>query len=132
MAILNLLINPGELIKARKDRKASRLVSAHIVSQFIPSRARQFRLALEKARAAIRDFILKPTEKIEADESILDLPTETELEEEDLLTPVATRKWSAIFYKPFIIALIFLTIFTLLWSRNRIGAVSGGTLAPSP
>jgi GT2 family glycosyltransferase len=132
LAILNLLIKPGELIKARKDRKASRLVSAHIVSQFIPSRARQFRLALEKARAAIRDFILKPTEKIEADESILDLPTETELEEEDLLTPVATRKWSAIFYKPFIIALIFLTIFTLLWSRNRIGAVSGGTLAPSP
>ena len=132
LAILNLLIKPGELIKARKDRRASRLVSAHIVSPFIPSRARQLRLALERSRAAVRDFVLKPTEKIEIDESLLDLPTETELEEEDLLTPVTSRKWSTVFRKPFIVALMFLIVLTVLWSRNRIGAVSGGTLAPSP
>ena len=132
LAILNLLIKPGELIKARKDRRASRLVSAHIVSPFIPSRARQLRLALERSRAAVRDFVLKPTEKSETDESLLDLPTETELEEEDLLTPVTSRKWSTVFRKPFIVALMFLIVLTVLWSRNRIGAVSGGTLAPSP
>lgn len=132
LAILNLLIKPGELIRARKNRKATRLVSAHVISRFIPSRGRQLRLSLERSRAVIRDFILRPTEKVEIEESLLDLPTESELEEEDLLTPVASRKWSMVFRKPFIIALIFLIVLTILWSRNRIGAVSGGTLAPSP
>ena len=132
LAIINLLIKPGELIKARKDRKSTRLVSAQVVSQFIPSRARQLRLALERSRAAVRDLILKPTEKSSIDETLLDLPTESELEEEDLLAPIATRKWSTVFRKPFIVSLLFLLVLTLLWSRNRIGAVSGGTLAPSP
>lgn len=132
LAIASLVVKPGELIKARKDRKATRLVSARVVSHFIPSRGRQLRLAIDRAIAALRDFILKPTEENLQDESLLDLPTETELDEEDLLTPVTTRKWSSLFRKPFVIAFIFLVVLTLIWSRNRIGAVSGGTLAPSP
>lgn len=132
LAIASLVVKPGELIKARKDRKATRLVSARVVSHFIPSRGRQLRLAIDRAVAAVRDFILKPTEGTRQDESLLDLPTETELDEEDLLTPVTTRKWSSLFRKPFVIAFIFLVVLTLIWSRNRIGAVSGGTLAPSP
>ena len=132
LAIASLVVKPGELIKARKDRKATRLVSARVVSHFIPSRGRQLRLAIDRAVAAVRDFILKPTEETRQDESLLDLPTETELDEEDLLTPVTTRKWSSLFRKPFVIAFIFLVVLTLIWSRNRIGAVSGGTLAPSP
>ena len=132
LAIVNLLIKPGELIKARRDRKSTRLVSAQVVSRFIPSRARQLRLALERLRAAIGDFLLKPSENIKVDESLLDLPTERELDEEDLLEPVVTRNWSNLFKRPFVVAIIFLTLLTLIWSRNRIGAVSGGTLAPSP
>ena len=132
LAIGNLLIKPGELIKARKVRKSTRLVSSRVVSQFIPSRARQLRLAIDRGAASLRDFILKPTEESLVDESLLDLPTEKELEEEDLLTPVVSRKWSSIFRKPFVIIFIFLILLTLIWSRNRIGAVSGGTLAPSP
>ncbi len=132
LAIGNLLVKPGELLKARKVRKSTRLVSSRVVSQFIPSRGRQIRLALDRGAAAIRDFILKPSEESLRDESLLDLPTEKELEEEDLLTPVVSRKWSSIFRKPFVIVFIFLVLLTLIWSRNRIGAVSGGTLAPSP
>ncbi|MFM9151936.1 MAG: glycosyltransferase, partial [Candidatus Planktophila sp.] len=132
LAIASLVVKPGELIEARKDRKATRLVSARVVSQFIPSRGRQLRLAIDRAVAAVRDFILKPTEETVQDESMLDLPTEKELHEEDLLTPVTTRKWISLFSKPFVIVLIFLVVLTLIWSRNRIGAVSGGTLAPSP
>ena len=132
LAIGNLLIKPGELIKARKVRKSTRLVSSRVVSQFIPSRARQLRLAIDRGAASLRDFILKPTEESLVDESLLDLPTEKELEEEDLLTPVVSTKWSSIFRKPFVIIFIFLILLTLIWSRNRIGAVSGGTLAPSP
>ena len=127
LAIGNLLVKPGELLKARKVRKKTRLVSSGVVSRFIPSRGRQLRLAIDRGAASLRDFILKPTE-----ESLLDLPTEKELEEEDLLTPVVSRKWSSIFRKPFVIICIFLVLLTLIWSRNRIGAVSGGTLAPSP
>jgi len=132
LAIGNLLVKPGELLKARKVRKSTRLVSSRVVSQFIPSRGRQLRLALDRGAAAVRDFILKPSEESLRDESLLDLPTEKELEEEDLLTPVVSRKWSSIFRKPFVIVFIFLVLLTLIWSRNRIGAVSGGTLAPSP
>ncbi len=132
LAIGNLLVKPGELLKARKVRKSTRLVSSRVVSQFIPSRGRQIRLALDRGAAAVRDFILKPSEESLRDESLLDLPTEKELEEEDLLTPVVSRKWSSIFRKPFVIVFIFLVLLTLIWSRNRIGAVSGGTLAPSP
>jgi hypothetical protein len=132
LAIGNLLVKPGELLKARKARKSTRLVSARVVSQFIPSRGRQFRLAIDRGLSSLREFILKPTEESILDESLLDLPTEKELDEEDLLTPVISRKWSSIFRKPFVIVVIFLIVLTLIWSRNRIGAVSGGTLAPSP
>ena len=132
LAIGNLLVKPGELLKARKVRKSTRLVSARVVSRFIPSRGRQFRLAIDRGLSSLRDFILKPTEESILDESLLDLPTEKELEEEDLLTPDLSRKWSSIFRKPFVIIFIFLVLLTLIWSRNRIGAVSGGTLAPSP
>jgi GT2 family glycosyltransferase len=132
LAIGSLVVKPGELLKARKDRRATRLVSARVVSDFIPSRGRQLRLAFDRGFAAVRDFLLKPTEQSLQDEALLDLPTEKELEDEDLLTPVSTRKWSAFFSKPFVIAIIFLVLLTLIWSRNRIGAVSGGTLAPSP
>lgn len=132
LAIVNLLLKPGELIKARRDRKTTRLVSAHVISQFIPSRARQLRLALERSRAAIRDLILQPIQKDDNNDVLIDLPTESELEEEDLLAPIASRKWSTVFRRPFIVAIFFLTVLTVLWSRNRIGAVSGGTLAPSP
>ena len=132
LAIGNLLVKPGELIKARRARKRTRLVSPGVVSRFIPSRAQQLRLAIDRGTASLRDFILKPTEESLLDESLLDLPTEKELEEEDLLTPVVSRKWSSIFRKPFVIIVIFLVLLTLIWSRNRIGAVSGGTLAPSP
>jgi GT2 family glycosyltransferase len=132
LAIGNLLVKPGELIKARRARKRTRLVSPGVVSRFIPSRAQQLRLAIDRGTASLRDFILKPTDESLLDESFLDLPTEKELEEEDLLTPVVSRKWSSIFRKPFVIIVIFLVLLTLIWSRNRIGAVSGGTLAPSP
>jgi GT2 family glycosyltransferase len=132
LAIGNLLVKPGELLKARKARKKTRLVSPGVVSRFIPSRGRQLRLAIDRGATSLRDFILKPTEESLLDESLLDLPTEKELEEEDLLTPVVSRKWSSIFRKPFVIIVIFLVLLTLIWSRNRIGAVSGGTLAPSP
>lgn len=132
LAIGNLLVKPGELLKARKVRKKTRLISSRVVSHFIPSRGRQFRLALDRGATSLRDFILRPTEESLRDESLLDLPTEKELEEEDLLTPVTSRKWSSIFRKPFFIICIFLILLTLIWSRNRIGAVSGGTLAPSP
>ena len=132
LAIGNLLIKPGELLKARKVRKSTRLISSRVVSRFIPSRGRQLRLALDRGLASLRDFILKPSEESPLDESLLDLPSEKDFEEEDLLTPVDSRKWSSILRKPFVIVLIFIVLLGLIWSRNRIGAVSGGTLAPSP
>ena len=84
LAIGSLVVKPGELIKARKDRKATRLVSARVVSTYIPSRGRQLRMAVDRAITAVREFLLKPTEESLQDESVLDLPTEKELEDEEV------------------------------------------------
>jgi GT2 family glycosyltransferase len=132
LAIGSLLVKPGEIVRGRKVRKATRLVSSRVVSAFIPSRAKQFRLAIANSTAALRDFILKPRENVTAPEMPAEPLTEADFENEDLLTPVATRNWISIFKRPFVISFIFLTILTILWSRNRFGAVSGATLAPSP
>ena len=136
LAIGTLIVKPAELLAARKARKSTRLVSSRVVSQFIPSRERQLRTTIDRSLTFLRELILKPNSSIsvtsQIDDSLLDLPTENELEEEDLLAPIESRKLSEIFRRPFVIFLIFLIFLTLAWSRNRIGAVSGGTLAPSP
>ena len=128
LAIASLLIHPGELLNARKVRKAQRLVSSGVVSRFIPSRWTQLRSGASRVVENLRT-------KIFPDDASEDLPVISDLEineDEDILEPLQSNLWRTIFTKPLVIASTFLLVLTFGWSRHRWGAISGGALAVSP
>lgn len=127
LAIVSLLIHPGELIRARKVRKKQRLVSSSTVARFIPSRATQIRSGANRILENVRARILP--------EEIEDSPVISELEineDEEILKPLSTNAWKNFFSKPFVLVSMFLLIITFGWTRHRWGAISGGALATSP
>ncbi len=127
LAIASLLIHPGELIAARKSRKASRLVSSGIVGKFIPSRWTQFRSGASHIVERIRLAIFPDQQESTPVISELDLN-----EDEEILTPLRTNSWKLFFTKPLVIVSTFLLVITFGWTRHRWGAISGGALATSP
>ncbi|MSX18395.1 MAG: glycosyltransferase, partial [Actinobacteria bacterium] len=98
LAIASLLIHPGELIAARKSRKASRLVSSGIVGKFIPSRWTQFRSGASHIVERIRLAIFPDQQESTPVISELDLN-----EDEEILTPLRTNSWKLFFTKPLVI-----------------------------
>ena len=128
LAVGTLFIHPGELVAARKIRKAQRLVPAGIALKFIPSRWSQIRQSLSRSAEWIRTQIF-PDEISEIREiSILD----ENLDEEDLLTPASNRNWFSLIKRPVVAMPIFLFFLTLIWSRNRFGSIFGGALPEQP
>ena len=128
LAIGALILQPADLIKARKVRRTHRLVPSGIVSRFIPSRWSQTRLALSRSAEWIRTQLF-PAEITEVREiSVLD----ENLDEEDLLTPASNRSWINLLKRPLVALPLFLFFLTLVWSRNRFGALSGGALPEQP
>ncbi len=125
LAVASLIMRPGLILKARKDRKAKRLVSSRIVSTYIPPLWSQFRLSTLRFTEAIRLKLLPNTDTSTI--SILD-----SVEDEDLLVPSKNSHWFRLLGKPEVAGFIFLTIITLIASRNRLGALIGGALATSP
>ena len=128
LAVGALFIHPGELITARKVRRQHRLVPASIALKFIPSRWSQIRQSLSRTAELLRSRIFPDQINENGDSSILD----ENLEEEDLLTPAANRNWFSLIKRPLVALPIFLFILTLIWSRNRYGAVYGGALPEQP
>ena len=124
LAVGALLLHPGELLAARKIRRAQRLVPSGIALKFIPSRWSQIRQSLSRTAEWVRSQIF-PDEISEVQEiSILD----ENLDEEDLLTPATNQNWFSLIKRPLVGLPILLLILTLIWSRNRFGALSGGSL----
>jgi GT2 family glycosyltransferase len=128
LSVGTLFIHPGELLEARKVRRAQRLVPAGIALKFIPSRWSQIRQSLSRSAEWIRARVF-PDEITEiSDVSILD----ENLDEEDLLTPATSRNWFSLIKRPQVALPIFLFLLTLIWSRNRLGSVFGGALPEQP
>jgi GT2 family glycosyltransferase len=126
LAVGAVIVRPGSIIAARKLRKKQRFVSARVVAEFIPPRWSQIRLASEgmvdQARAK-----LFPEDNQVLTTSVLDAN-----EDEDLLTPVNTNNWFSFFKRPEVIGFTLIILITLLFSRNRFGALVGGALPISP
>ena len=128
LAVGALVLQPADLIKARKVRRTHRLVPSGIVSRFIPSRWSQTRLALSRSAEWIRAQIF-PAEITEVREiSVLD----ENLDEEDLLTPASNRSWINLLKRPLVALPLFLFVLSIIWSRNRFGSLSGGALPEQP
>jgi GT2 family glycosyltransferase len=126
LAVGALIIRPGSLIAARKLRRKQRFVSARVIAEFIPPRWSQIRLASETAIETLRSKMFPENVQVSAP-SVLDSN-----EDEDLLTPVNTNHWFAIFKRPEVIGFLLIAIISLLNSRNRFGALVGGALPISP
>ncbi|MEY3399969.1 MAG: hypothetical protein RLZZ486_437 [Actinomycetota bacterium] len=48
-----LILQPQDLIRARRNRRKHRLVSSQVIARFVPPRGSQLQLAVERTRAAI-------------------------------------------------------------------------------
>lgn len=128
LAILTLIFKPGELITARKKRRAHRLVAVSTIKEFIPSRWEQWRSQASRLFERVRSMLL-PDIDDEAD----DIPSELEIVSEDeMLAPIRRTSWVSILKKPLVIAHIALLVISLGWVRQRFGAISGGGLAEAP
>jgi len=125
LAFTSLILRPGIILEARKVRKKQRFVSARVVAPFIPPRWSQLRLGTEHLLEMIRTKVF-PDNNLGTD-SILD-----SVEDEDLLTPVNTNSWLAIFKRPEVLGFLSIAIVSLANSRNRFGALVGGALPISP
>ena len=126
LAILTLIIHPTEILAARKARKKSRFISSAAVKPFIPSRFQQIRSSAARAIDALRERVIPDRE-----ETVVNSALEIN-EDEDLLTPSNQRSWLLLFTRPIIAMASALVVITLLWSRHRLGAISGGALAMAP
>jgi GT2 family glycosyltransferase len=125
LAVCLLVIKPGDVWRARKDRRKSRLISPRVVSTFIPPRWSQIRQGAIRLREAIR-FGLLPTES--------DSPSSVALpsDEDDLLVPTSPVRWHTFFRKPEVSGFLFIILFSTLWASHRYGSLVGGALPRSP
>lgn len=128
LAIATLIIHPGELLSARRARRAKRLVSSGIVSGFIPSRWTQLRSGTSRLIERIRTRIF-PDDLVNDSQVLSDLDIS---DEEEILQPIPGNNWKKLFTRPLVIAFTALAIITFGWTRHRFGSLSGGALGTSP
>lgn len=125
LAVALLIIRPGMLLEARKFRRKHRLISARVVSVYIPPRWSQLRLGILRASEGIRQSLLPPAPEFSG---ALDAPTA----DEDLLAPATTSYWRSAFLRPEISGVLFLITITSMWSSHRYGSLVGGALPSTP
>jgi GT2 family glycosyltransferase len=132
-AVALVLIKPQKIFAARKVRRSQRLVSGSNIRAFLPPRGVQIRLAYDRARSAL-DRFLSTRIKFHSEEeqrSMLDLNDEA-LESEEILVSEGSRKLREVLLRPFSLAIVAILTVTLIGSRNRLGAISGGALLDAP
>ena len=125
LAVATLIVKPAEIVKARKFRKTKRLVSARVISSYIPPRWSQIRLSAARVAETIRERVIPAAESTPGS-------APNSLEDEDLLVPNQRFHISKLMKNPAIFGYLLLAIITLAQSRNRLGALNGGALAASP
>ncbi len=126
LAVATLIVRPGQIRAARKVRKKQRFVSPRVISAYIPPRWSQMRLASEHIVETFRSNVFSE-DKLSTAPSVLDAN-----EDEDQLAPINGNLWLNVFKRPEILAFFTLAIITLINSRNRFGALTGGALPISP
>lgn len=133
-AVALVLIKPQEIFAARKVRRGQRLLAGSAIRSFLPPRGIQLRLALERARNALERYLARriPFQILpnEPERSVLDSDDE-KLEEEEIF---AERKSTlrTLFTRPLFLFSLAVLFFSLVASRDRLGAIEGGALLQSP
>ena len=131
-----LIIKPQDLLKARKLRKAKRLLSPRIIRQFIPPPGSQIRLAAEQASYVLRKYF-KSNQVVDdvtdepmsyADIGVID----ENFDDQDIVIKSYKSNWQTLRNRPLLIGLATTFFISLIASRNRFGSISGGALPTSP
>ena len=132
-AVALLLLQPQDLIRARRNRKKSRLVSSRVVARFIPPRGSQIQLALERTGGAVsRTFSSRILTRDGATSQVSSLDLNDEALEDadiDLIKAPSPLTWFS--RHPILAASTLVVLITLLASRNRFGDIVGGALPTS-
>ncbi len=122
LALLRLFTRPDLVRAGRKWRKEDRLVSPRVVTRFMPSRISQFRSAIDALTDSIQAKLFSTQTEIKSEIS----------DDEDLLIPDTSRNWKALLKRPELIAFFSALIFSIIFSRGRIGSIAGGALPETP
>lgn len=132
------LIKPADIFRARRERKAHRLLSSSVVKPFIPPRLSQIRNTWEGVTNAISQLI-KPDTTISEESSgetaisFSDIGVIDEsFDEQELDTQPRRSRWKSLANRPLLAGLAATTLISLIASRNRFGSLSGGALALAP
>lgn len=138
-AVALVIFQPQDLIKARRARKATRLVSSRTVARFIPPRGEQLALTIEKSRDAVirtwRKSAVRSDQVASGETSVLSSTLDFSEEAaqnadiELVRTPSLLR---TIKERPALTALLLVLVASLAAFRGRYFDLVGGALALAP
>jgi GT2 family glycosyltransferase len=134
-AIGLLIFKPADLVKSRRYRKQNRVLSARVIKQFIPSRTIQIRSTLERISTSLTAAFKtgKSRSSSQKVKSYSDIGVIDEsFDEIEFVESRSFAKIRALAKQPFLFGILVVTIFTILYSRNRFGSLSGGVLPVAP
>ena len=134
-AIGLLIFKPADLIKSRRFRKEGKYLSARVIKPFIPSRSVRYRLTIERISSSIFNAFKSGKTQSEniAGRSYADIGVIDESFDELEYVPVKRfTKVRALVKHPMLFGVLITLVISFLYSRNRLGSLSGGALAVAP
>jgi hypothetical protein len=88
----------------------------------MPSRISQFRSAIDAVTDRIQERLFPTQTGFKSEIS----------DDEDLLTPSSARNFKALLKRPELAAFLVVFVFSIIFSRSRIGSIAGGALPETP
>ena len=130
-----LIFKPADLIKSRRYRKSSKVLTARVITPFIPSRGVQIRSIVERISSSLVNAF-KPNRadgEITRAKNYSDIGVIDESFDEIEYAPSKSfSKIRSLVKQPLLLGILLTLFISLLYSRNRFGSLSGGALAVSP
>ena len=134
-AIGLLIFKPSDLIKSRRYRKSSRVLTARVIKPFIPNRSIQIRTIFGRISSSLSGLFKSSKQEIAvaSPSSYSDIGVIDEsFDEIDFPAKQNFSKLRSLLKQPFLFGVLVTLIISVLYSRNRLGSLSGGTMAVAP
>ena len=133
-AVALVILQPQDLIRGRRARKTTRLVSSRVVARFVPPRGTQLALTIDKSRDALlrtwrATSLVKRAESTKS--SSIDFNDEA-AENADIELVKAPSIFSGIKSRPILSSFIALFIVSLFAFRGRYTDLVGGAMPLTP
>jgi len=134
-AIGLLIFKPADLIKSRRYRRSSRVLTARVIKPFIPSRGLQIRSIIERISSSLVSAF-KPNRgegqsigaKNYSDLGVID----ESFDEIQYQSSKSFSKIRSLVRQPLLLGVTLTLFISFLYSRNRYGSLSGGAMAVAP